>query len=91
MKRFLLFLLATLLAAPLFAEVVSYDQPIHDAARSGSGDDVRRLLKADPKQRDLRNPLGSTPLHLAGPCGWRSGRRSRAVSTSNPTSRANPG
>ena len=65
MKRFLLFLLATLLAAPLYAEIVSYDQPIHDAARSGSGDDVRRLIKADPKQRHLRNPLGSTPLHLA--------------------------
>lgn len=65
MKRLFIFLLVSLLATPLFAEVVSYDQPIHDAARSGSGDDVRRLIKADPKQRDLRTSLGSTPLHLA--------------------------
>jgi uncharacterized protein len=47
------------------AEVTSYDHAIHDAARFGSGSDVRRLLKADPKQRDVRTAMGSTPLHLA--------------------------
>jgi len=52
-------------ALPAIAQVTSYDQPIHDAARTGSGDDVRRLLKADPKQREARTAMGSTPLHLA--------------------------
>ena len=41
------------------------DRPIHDAARTGSGKDVERLLKADPSARDARTQHGSTPLHLA--------------------------
>lgn len=65
MKRLIPFLFLACLAVPSFAEGTSHDQPIHDAAREGSGDDVRRLLKADPKQRDVRTALGSTPLHLA--------------------------
>lgn len=68
MKRLLpLLLLAGLAfpALPTLAEVKSYDQPIHDAARDGNGEDVRRLLKADPKQREVRTAMGSTPLHLA--------------------------
>jgi ankyrin repeat protein len=65
MKRLLPLLFLACLAFPALAEVQSYDQPIHDAARTGSGDDVRRLLKADPKQRDVRTAQGSTPLHLA--------------------------
>ena len=65
MKRLIPLLFLASLAFPTFAEVRSHDQPIHDAAREGSGDDVRRLLKADPKQRDARTALGSTPLHLA--------------------------
>ncbi|MBS1129143.1 MAG: Ankyrin [Proteobacteria bacterium] len=65
MKRLIPFLFLACLAASSFAENTSHDQPIHDAAREGSGDDVRRLLKADPKQRDVRTALGSTPLHLA--------------------------
>ena len=40
MKRLIPFLFACCLAAPAIAEVTSYDQPIHDAARTGSGDDV---------------------------------------------------
>jgi ankyrin repeat protein len=47
------------------AQPASPDQPIHDAARTGSGDAVNRLLQADPKQREARTALGSTPLHLA--------------------------
>jgi ankyrin repeat protein len=65
MKRLLPLLLAANLAFPALAEIKSYDQPIHDAAREGNGDDIRRLLKADPKQREARTAMGSTPLHLA--------------------------
>ena len=65
MKRLLSLLFAASLVFPTFAEVQSYDQPIHDAARAGNGDDVRRLLKTDPKQREARTAQGSTPLHLA--------------------------
>lgn len=65
MKHLIPLLFLACLAFPSFAEVTSRDQPIHDAAREGNGDDVRRLLKADPKQRDVRTALGSTPLHLA--------------------------
>lgn len=39
--------------------------PIHDAARLGTREDVERLLKADPKLRDARTEMGSTPLHYA--------------------------
>jgi ankyrin repeat protein len=41
------------------------DQPIHDAARLGSGVQVQAILKATPAARDARTALGSTPLHLA--------------------------
>lgn len=41
------------------------DQPIHDAARLGSGRDIERILKDNPMARDARTPAGSTPLHLA--------------------------
>ena len=46
-------------------QAVSADQPIHDAARAGSGAKVAELLKAQPGSRDLRTQQGSTPLHLA--------------------------
>ena len=40
--------------------------PIHDAARMGTRADVERILKADPKMRDIpTETMGSTPLHLA--------------------------
>lgn len=41
------------------------DQPIHDAARTGTGADVAAILQATPAARDARTGLGSTPLHLA--------------------------
>lgn len=55
------------LAAPVQADQVlgANDQPIHDAARMGSGKDVVVILKAQPAARDLRTSQGSTPLHLA--------------------------
>ena len=43
----------------------AHDQPIHDAARLGSGAEVQAILKADPAMRDARTPNGATPLHLA--------------------------
>mgnify|MGYP006340782141 FL=1 len=65
MKRLLPLIFLASLAFPAAAEVQSYDQPIHDAARAGNGENVRSLLKADPKQREARTGHGSTPLHLA--------------------------
>lgn len=43
----------------------AHDQPIHDAARLGSGADVQAILKANPAMRDARTLNGATPLHLA--------------------------
>lgn len=45
--------------------VTAVDAPIHEAARLGTAAEVQKILKADPAQRDARNQLGSTPLHLA--------------------------
>lgn len=43
----------------------AHDQPIHDAARLGTGAEVQAILKANPAARDARTILGVTPLHLA--------------------------
>ena len=42
-----------------------HDQPIHDAARTGTGKDVEKILRAEPAVREARTLHGSTPLHLA--------------------------
>lgn len=65
MKILLPILLSLFVSLPAFSQPTSYDRPIHDAARTGTGADVKKLLAADPKQRDVRTELGSTPLHLA--------------------------
>lgn len=91
MRHAIPFLLAALLTAPAFAEPVSHDQPIHDAARSGSGDDVRRLLKADPRQRDARTTLGSTPLHLAAMNPDTSALKALVSAKADPNARDNEG
>ncbi|WP_295007046.1 ankyrin repeat domain-containing protein [uncultured Dechloromonas sp.] len=65
MKKLLPILFAAFVSAPAVSQPTSYDRPIHDAARTGTGAEVGKLLKADPKQRDVRTELGSTPLHLA--------------------------
>ena len=52
MKKLLAALLAMLLALPAISQTTSYDRPIHDAARIGNGEAVRKLLQADPKQRE---------------------------------------
>ena len=91
MKRLIPFLFACCLAAPTIAEVASHDQPIHDAARTGSGNDVNHLLKADPKQRDARTDLGSTPLHLAATNPDTSAMKALIAAGANPNARDNDG
>lgn len=52
--------------SPARAQVLgANDQPIHDAARLGSGAQIQAILKANPSARDARTGLGSTPMHLA--------------------------
>ena len=41
------------------------DQIIHDVARMGKGEEITRIIKANPAMRDARTGLGSTPLHMA--------------------------
>ncbi len=65
MQRIIRFAAILLLGALPAWALAQADQPIHEAARTGSGADLERLLKAEPKLRDLRNAYGSTPLHLA--------------------------
>ena len=91
MQRLLTLLLAGLLAAPVIAEVKSFDQPIHDAARDGSGSDVSRLLKAEPRQRDSRTALGSTPLHLAATNPDTSAMKALIAAGADPNARDNEG
>ena len=56
-----------LLGLPAQAQQVlgANDQPIHDAARIGSGKEVTAILTTQPGARDVRTAQGSTPLHLA--------------------------
>ena len=95
MKRLFTLLLASLLggllAGPTLAQTTSFDLPIHDAARTGSGDDVRRALKADTKLRDARTALGSTPLHLAAMNGNPSAMKALIAAGANPNARDNEG
>ncbi len=62
-----LVLASLLLALPAQAQEVlgANDQPIHDAARIGSGKDVTSILTTQPGARDVPTAQGSTPLHLA--------------------------
>lgn len=41
------------------------EQPIHDAARIGTRQQVENILKTSPQARDARTELGATPLHYA--------------------------
>jgi hypothetical protein len=47
------------------AQLGMNEQPIHDAARLGTRQEVEKILKATPQARDARTPLGITPLHYA--------------------------
>lgn len=66
--RFVLMLCCALhsaMALPADATLGKNEQPIHDAARMGTRQDVEKLLKASPQSRDARTDLGATPLHYA--------------------------
>ena len=91
MKKLITLLLASLLALPTFGQTISHDKPIHDAARSGTGQDVQKLLKADPKQRDVRTELGSTPLHLAAMNPDTSALKALIAAKADPNARDNEG
>ncbi len=91
MRRFILPLLLACLALPASADKPSPDQPIHDAARLGSGTDIQRLLKSDPKQRDVRTALGSTPLHLAAMNPDISAMKALIAAGADPNARDNEG
>jgi ankyrin repeat protein len=56
---------ATLVPAQAAEVLGANDQPVHDAARLGSGAEVQAILKATPPARDARTLNGTTPLHLA--------------------------
>jgi len=55
--------------APAFGEgpnaLGANDRLIHDAARTGTANDVQKILKATPGERDVRNIQGSQPIHFA--------------------------
>lgn len=58
--------IAAVALATARAEVLgANDQPIHDAARLGTGAEVEAILRATPSARDARTLVGMTPLHLA--------------------------
>ena len=63
-------LAALLFSTSLFcaaADMVSESsfQVVHEAAKSGKRAQIETILKGNPGLRDIRSPLGSTPLHLA--------------------------
>lgn len=62
---FLFLVLLSHFGQPAFAEVIAGEAPIHLIAKEGNGREIANLLKADGKMRDVRTPLGSTPLHFA--------------------------
>src|SRR5574343_188253 len=91
MKKLLPALLAMLLTLPAISQTTSHDRPIHDAARIGNGEAVRKLLQADPKQRDVKTELGSTPLHLAAMNPDTSAMKALIAAKADPNARDNEG
>lgn len=61
----ILFAVASVATAQAQQPIGQNDQMIHDVARMGKGEEIGKLLKANPAMRDARTGLGSTPLHLA--------------------------
>jgi ankyrin repeat protein len=63
------------------------ETPMHDAARMGTRQDVERLLKASAQNRDLRTPLGATPLHYAAMNGDNGPLKALLLAGANPNAR----
>lgn len=86
---------AALAPAPAAAQAVpaigQHERPIHDAARAGTRADVERLLKADATQRDVRTPLGATPLHYAAMNADPGALQALLVAGANPNARDGEG
>lgn len=91
--RSILVLLAAayLLGQPAWAEVIAGEAPIHLVAKEGRGAEISRLLQADPKMRDVRTPLGSTPLHFAATNPDRSAMAALLVAGADPNARDGEG
>lgn len=47
------------------ADVTQGNQPIHDVAKTGTGEKLKALLAKEPTLLNVKNVRGSTPLHLA--------------------------
>jgi uncharacterized protein len=60
---------AALAAMPAFGDgqraLGANDRLIHDAARMGTANDVKTILKTASGERDARNVQGSQPIHFA--------------------------
>ena len=63
------------------------ESPMHDAARLGTRQDVERLLKASAQNRDVRTPLGASPLHYAAMNGDSGPLKALLAAGANPNGR----
>lgn len=63
------------------------ETPMHDAARMGSRQDVEKLLKASAQNRDVRTPLGASPLHYAAMNGDSGPLKALLAAGANPNAR----
>ena len=71
------------------AEVIAgmNESPMHDAARMGTRQDVEGLLKASAQNRDVRTPLGASPLHYAAMNGDSGALKALLGAGANPNAR----
>ena len=67
------------------------ETPMHDAARMGTRQDVEGLLKASAQNRDVRTPLGATPLHYAAMNGDSGPLKALLAAGANPNARDSDG
>ncbi len=67
------------------------EAPIHDAARMGTRQEVERLLKASAQNRDVRTPLGASPLHYAAMNGDSGPLKALLAAGANPNGRDTDG
>ena len=71
------------------SEVIAgmHESPMHDAARMGTRQDVEGLLKASAQNRDVRTPLGASPLHYAAMNGDSGALKALLGAGANPNAR----